>query len=131
MNGFEYQSTEHSYQSMKWLPEFRDPDKLNRMTCNQVKDAWKTAPKHQLVPEKTWLEVRTFHMWNSLVQKYTSPSNLELKTKLIATDGKYLEETNYWDDTFWGTNQKHNGLNMLGILTMALRKQILSPKTAF
>ncbi len=131
MEGIEYASVEHAYQAMKWLPEFLDASKLNAMTPNKVKDAWKTVPKHQLVPEHTWLEIRTFKMWNCLIQKYTTPVNHKLKTKLLATGTKHLEETNYWGDTFWGTDQKHKGSNILGILTMALRKQLLSPKTTF
>jgi hypothetical protein len=47
----------------------------------------------------------------------------ELREKLLKTGDKYLEETNYWNDRYWG-KYKDKGLNMLGHLIMAVRGEL-------
>ena len=48
--------------------------------------------------------------------------NAALNTLLQETQNKYLEETNHWNDTFWGVC---NGIgeNMLGKILMEIRKE--------
>ncbi len=46
--------------------------------------------------------------------------NIALREKLLATGDKYIEETNHWNDTFWGVcNGK--GHNNLGKILMGIR----------
>jgi hypothetical protein len=48
--------------------------------------------------------------------------NAALNTLLQETQNKYLEETNHWNDTFWGVC---NGIgeNRLGKILMEIRKE--------
>ena len=56
-----------------------------------------------------------------LLDKFTR--NEDLKAKLLETGGKYLEETNWWNDQFWGVcNGK--GENTLGKVLMKIRATI-------
>ena len=48
----------------------------------------------------------------------------ELRALLLATDSKFLEETNDWKDCFWGVDHKFGGQNKLGELLMILRSQL-------
>lgn len=49
--------------------------------------------------------------------------NSELKQKLLATGNKYLEETNHWNDMYWGFSwQKQTGENNLGKILMKVRE---------
>lgn len=49
--------------------------------------------------------------------------NPELATKLLATGLLYLEETNDWNDVFWGVC-RGRGLNMLGKMLMQVRTEL-------
>lgn len=53
--------------------------------------------------------------------------NSDLMEKLLATDELYIEEGNWWGDTFWGvcTNKKmdHVGENNLGKILMEIRSK--------
>ena len=49
---------------------------------------------------------------------------MELKIKLIQTGDAYLEETNSWNDTYWGVCDG-KGENILGHMLMKLRKDIV------
>lgn len=68
---------------------------------------------------KTWHNRKLDIMAQLVFQKFLV--NLELRTKLLETGDKYIEETNYWNDTFWGVC---NGVgeNNLGKLLMATRE---------
>jgi predicted NAD-dependent protein-ADP-ribosyltransferase YbiA (DUF1768 family) len=52
-----------------------------------------------------------------LTAKFTIP---EMKDKLMATGDAYLEETNTWDDVYWGVCNGV-GKNMLGRMLMYIR----------
>lgn len=48
--------------------------------------------------------------------------NRSLKEKLLDTGNKYLEETNWWKDDFWGVDIKIGGKNNLGKILMKVRE---------
>ncbi len=54
-------------------------------------------------------------------QKFQDP---ELRAALLATGNRYLEETNWWGDTFWGVCNGA-GENRLGMILMAIRTRII------
>lgn len=65
-----------------------------------------------------WDEIRVVAMYRVNWAKYAQ--NSELAKALLATEPKYLEETNDWNDTFWGVcNGK--GKNKLGKVLMRVR----------
>lgn len=66
---------------------------------------------------KDWNEIRVEVMRQCLLSKFKSPTE---KWKLLSTNSMYLEETNYWHDTFWGVCDGV-GENTLGQLLMEIR----------
>ena len=51
-------------------------------------------------------------------------SHEPLRSKLIATGSEYIQEGNWWGDTFWGVDLKADhphGDNRLGIMLMEIR----------
>jgi predicted NAD-dependent protein-ADP-ribosyltransferase YbiA (DUF1768 family) len=53
-------------------------------------------------------------------QKFQQP---QLCAALLATGDEYLEETNWWKDTFWGVCNGE-GLNKLGNILMMVREEL-------
>jgi len=53
--------------------------------------------------------------------------NPDLAARLVATGEKFLEETNWWNDTYWGVYQG-KGKNMLGQILMETRARLLANK---
>jgi ribA/ribD-fused uncharacterized protein len=68
-----------------------------------------------------WKEIKTSVMLEILRVKFGK--NDHLKQKLLATGKRYIEETNWWNDTFWGVC---NGVgeNRLGNLLMLVRTEL-------
>lgn len=69
-----------------------------------------------------WESIKVKTMRQLLVQKFSQSPYREL---LICTNGQYIEETNWWHDTFWGVCEG-KGKNMLGILLMDIRDDLLN-----
>jgi ribA/ribD-fused uncharacterized protein len=55
--------------------------------------------------------------------------NPELATKLLATGDRYLEETNWWGDKFWGV-YRGQGQNLLGKIIMDARARLAKQSAA-
>ena len=68
-----------------------------------------------------WEQIKVGVMKDLVLQKFTK--HKELKEKLLATGDAYLEETNTWNDIFWGVC-KGKGQNHLGKILMEVRKEI-------
>lgn len=71
-----------------------------------------------LVLREDWEKVKVDIMYELLLKKF---SNRLFKIQLLDTKDKYLEETNYWGDTFWGVSG-NKGNNILGKLLMKVRE---------
>ena len=109
-----YPSSENAYQAAK-LP-WCDRSLYWKCTPNEAKKygAQTKAPQD-------WFNRNLDIMEAILLDKFTR--NEDLKAKLLETGGKYLEETNWWNDQFWGVcNGK--GENMLGKVLMKVRAAI-------
>lgn len=65
------------------------------------------------------LQVRDKIMLDLNRSKFQDPT---LKAMLVSTDEKYLEETNWWKDDYWGTCNG-TGLNKLGRILMKIRDE--------
>ncbi len=70
-----------------------------------------------------WNSYKITAMRRILVIKFQDPV---LRQKLLDTGDLYLEETNTWQDTFWGV-YRGTGMNMLGKLLMSVRNEIRNP----
>lgn len=83
-------------------------------------DASASKRKGRQVPIRTdWNQIKLIVMKTILIDKFGR--NEDLKQKLLATKDAYLEETNYWKDTFWGVYEGR-GENHLGMTLMEVRK---------
>lgn len=68
-----------------------------------------------------WNDIRLKVMKDIIWDKFTR--NEDLRDKLLATEDSYIEETNYWKDTFWGVCDDV-GQNHLGKIIMATRNEL-------
>lgn len=132
-DGDEYSTSENAYQAAKYAKNKRDYLK-------------KCSPKEAIVFvrdniegayfKEEWNNIKLQIMRDLLIQKFDKNLNPENVKKLIETGDKYLEETNYWGDTFWGVNKseaKEEGLgeNNLGKLLMEIRGNLFSKNSSY
>ena len=66
-------------------------------------------------------EVKVQAMLKVLRAKFSQ--HRDLAALLLSTGDKYLEETNWWGDKFWG-KCGGEGRNMLGLILMAIRAEL-------
>lgn len=125
-DGDEYTASENAYQAAKYKKDQRDYLK-------------KCSPKEAVVfvreniegayTKEQWDNLKFQIMRSLLVQKFDKNLNPENFKKLIETGDKYLEETNYWEDTYWGVSKSNIseegiGENNLGKLLMEIRDNL-------
>lgn len=116
--GFVYKSSEAAYMSCK-SNDFSIKTQLASMSPNEAKKFGQTI---ELIPD--WEYVRVLSMTEVVFAKFNQ--NQDLTERLINfTRNKYLEETNDWNDLFWGANSMGKGVNMLGKILMSVRDQLL------
>lgn len=112
-DGVMYPTAEHAYQAAKTLYPDEQERIRNARTPGQAKRLGR-----QVTMRPDWDEVKVAVMRVVLVTKFQH--NAEIRQKLIDTGDSYLEEGNWWGDTFWGVC-KGKGQNKLGLLLMQLR----------
>lgn len=112
VNGVEYPSVEHAFQSEKTVLDFEK--EAIRLAKNPA-IAKKLGKKVCL--RSGWEENKVSIMENLVRQKFENPV---LAKKLQKTKGLKLEESNSWGDYFWGTCGG-TGKNMLGKILMKIR----------
>jgi len=111
--GMEFPSSEHAFQYAKHnAPTHKDYQHILNLNAAQVKKWGRHIPLR-----KDWNKYRFEAMRQIVSNKFTE--NVDLRKKLAALRGVYLEETNYWNDTFWGVC-KERGQNHLGKILMAI-----------
>lgn len=113
---FGYPSVENAYMAAKVVNEHRAFFK----TCSpaQAKKQWKTFPLLDKTAEE-WDSRKLDVMTLLVFEKFRI--NKELRQKLLDTGNRYLEETNWWNDQYWGVDVKNGGRNELGKLLMKIR----------
>lgn len=116
IGGVTYPTAEHSYQAHKTL----DRELQYKIAkLDSPKEAIAEGRKLLLRPD--WEKVRAEIMFTILMAKFTfQPS---LGAKLVATGHAYLEDTNHYNETFWGVSNGV-GRNELGNLLMRVRDTI-------
>ena len=115
-----YPSTENAYQAAKIVPEQRHV--FLGMKASQSKRMWQNYKR--LYTDEQWTEVKNDVMYKVLSEKFSS-KNPDLRSKLLETGEKYLEETNHWKDVWFGVYYKTGeGQNYLGKLLMQVRSEI-------
>lgn len=115
----EYPSVEVAYQAAKW----RRDDRGFFETCSNEDSI---RYNRENAPDKydaaAWDEVKVDVMQFLLEQKFDPAQNPNNFQKLIETGDRYLEETNWWGDRFWGKDLEGNGENTLGRILMQIRE---------
>ena len=113
-----YPSVENAYQAAKFPKEERAYFK----TCSPYDAKRASIGKPMMYSKEEWDNIRKVPIMKMLLeQKFNCKMNGEFHTFLSGTKGKYLEETNWWDDTFWGCTLDGVGENYLGKLIMEIR----------
>lgn len=119
LDGVWYPTTEHAYQAAKTL------DESERVVIQKAKGPGHAKRLGQLLNiREDWDDVKEDVMRELLIQKFSQSPFMD---QLLATEDAFLEETNWWKDTYWGVCNGR-GLNRLGYILMAIRedlKQIL------
>lgn len=124
LDGEEYATSENAYQAAKYKKESRTF--LKSCTPKEaIAFVRENAPDGQ--SEEDWNAKKFEVMRNLLVQKFDKNLNPENYEKLKATGKKYLEETNYWEDVYWGVHKTAKdevgtGENNLGKILMEVRE---------
>lgn len=117
-DGLTYASSEHLFQALKAT---NDKDKEFIRNAKTPQDSKKNG--RAVFIRMDWESVKVDAMRVSLYLKFYHKT--ELIEKLIETGDRYLEETNWWNDTFWGVYYKTGkGENWLGRLLMELRSHL-------
>jgi len=115
LDGLEYDTVEAAFQAAK------TDDVADRRA---IREADKPAEAKRLGRKVTlrqdWEKVKIGVMEDLCRQKFKQAA---FKEKLLATGDAYLEETNTWNDTFWGVCRGH-GKNHLGKVLMKLRDEL-------
>lgn len=114
-DGLMYPSSEHAFQAAKSL------DNGVRQSFRLLKCAEAKRLGQEVELRKDWGRVKLQVMYEILLDKFTRYE--DLKEALLATGEKYLEETNHWNDKFWGVCDGE-GSNFLGYLLMTIRSKI-------
>lgn len=111
-----FPSVENAFQAAK-------VDKADRdlfLTCTPSEAKKMGREVDMIYPVKYWDAIKVAIMSQLIQYKYSQP---ELGSALKATRGKYLEETNWWNDKFWGVC-RGVGQNVMGYLTMYTRSSL-------
>lgn len=119
----EYQSTERAYQASKWKPEDRS---FFAGCTNRQSVAFNRENQPNGYTQEEWDAIKLSVMQFLLEQKFDPLLNPEPAQKLQQTGARYIEETNWWNDTFWGKNLAGEGENNLGKLLMKMRSHYAS-----
>jgi ribA/ribD-fused uncharacterized protein len=113
-DGLTYACSEAAYMAQKTF----DMDLRRKFaSLTTAKEAKQLGRKVELRPD--WDSFRVHAMYRVLIAKFSQ--DLESLGVLMNTKGKYIEETNWWGDRFWG-KCGGEGENNLGQILMSIRE---------
>lgn len=116
--GVSYPTVEHFYQAMKTL----DKDERIVVVKHPSKGLKRYSKTLQLRDD--WEDVKRRVMWAVLKHKF-SEHNPVLRAKLKATRDCYIQEGNWWGDTYWGVDLRTGeGENVLGKMLIKIRDKL-------
>jgi ribA/ribD-fused uncharacterized protein len=117
LDNVEYPRVENAYQAAKRNIN----DREGFVECTGLESIEKNK---DFGLDKDWHERKYEVMKDLLYQKFNSELNSKNVELLLETGNMYLEEMNWWGDTYWGTNKNSGGENMLGKLLMEIRESL-------
>lgn len=112
LDGRFYNSVETAYQSLKCAND-SDRIKFENITGKEAKKLILT-----LKTRSKWDSIKSYYMAELVFYKFLY--HKDLRILLLETGDKYIEETNIWNDTYWGV-YNGEGKNTLGKILMATR----------
>lgn len=121
IDGSEFKSVEHAYMAAK----SSDPIWKNFCLTEENPGIVKRMSK-EIQLREDWSDVKVEVMRRCLQKKFTQEP---FRSMLLATGTEYIQEGNYWHDTFWGvdiTVDPPEGKNVLGTLIMEIRANLIS-----
>lgn len=112
-DGILFKSVEHAFVAAKTL------DRDTKLKISQIRTPGqaKRFGRKSLKLREDWEQIKVQIMFELLQQKFSMEP---FKAKLLATGNSHIEETNNWNDTFWGVCNGV-GQNKLGKLLMSVR----------
>ncbi len=118
LDGVEFPSVEHAYQSAK-----SDDVEWKKFCSNPSNTAQDVKRQSQSITLKeNWNDIKREVMAECVNQKFNQEP---YKTKLLETGTQHIQEGNTWNDKFWGVCLKTNkGENHLGKLIMDVRSAL-------
>jgi predicted NAD-dependent protein-ADP-ribosyltransferase YbiA (DUF1768 family) len=116
-----YGSAEAAYHSGKYPKE--DRDVFMKLDADPSRKLSGAKPYDSAAWEARKMPTMRAVVW----AKYSQ--NPELGKKLLATEDRYLEETNWWGDKIWGVYQGE-GQNLLGKVLMETRARLAEESAA-
>jgi len=111
-----FPSVENAFQAAKVAHK----DRMPFLTCTPSEAKKMGSQVDMNYPVKYWDAVRSAIMFQLLQSKFKQP---DLAVQLLAIKGKYLEETNWWNDKYWGVC-RGVGQNTMGFLLMHVRSEL-------
>jgi N-glycosidase YbiA len=117
VEGIKYPSLENAYMAHK-TEDIEIRKQIAELTPNEAKKAGRIL---RLRPN--WDKIKFDIMLMLLKKKFSTDP---MRSALLSTGDKYLEETNWWGDKIWGVS---NGVgdNNLGKLLMVVRSELAAP----
>lgn len=112
IDGMRFLCSEGAYMAQK-THDVKHKQALTLMLGKEAKAYGQTVPLRE-----DWNDVRVNAMYRVLLAKFSQ--NRDLRDLLLSTGNKYLEETNWWNDKFWGVCGGE-GENNLGKTLMRVR----------
>lgn len=119
--GIVYPSVENAFQAAKTL------NNAERLQFTNVKPGIAKRLGRKVALRHDWEKVKVDIMKELLRKKF---SQEHLKSKLLETGDRELEEGNRWNDRFWGICPPGSGMgkNILGRLIMEIRGELRKGK---
>jgi ribA/ribD-fused uncharacterized protein len=114
IDGRRFESSEAAYMSFKTTDEA-----TKDLFMGDLKPAKYKQLGQEIVLRPDWEAMKVLCMTRVVHAKFDQ--NPDLWRKLIDTEKLYLEETNDWNDRFWGADIFGSGHNMLGKILMFVR----------
>lgn len=120
INGIKWQTSEHYFQSRKFLDQKNQMDVYN---ATSPSIAAKIGRDRNRPLRSDWEKVKDDIMLEALRAKFTQ--NPDIGNILLQTGNSILvEDTRSSGDSYWGCGSNGNGKNMLGLLLMQLRDEL-------
>ncbi|KAG6840143.1 hypothetical protein C0991_008580 [Blastosporella zonata] len=124
-NGKRYPTSEHLFQSLKFLEH--QPGIANDIrACETPRKAYEMARRYKHFARADWFKLNVVMMDAVLLLKFQQ--HRELRELLVSTGDAVLIE-NSPADSFWGIGQDQKGSNELGKALMRLRDKFRSGET--